>query len=125
VVRGGDGHAAPGAVRRGHRAGRVLHAQFGPAYEPNPPGGALARRYDLVALARRSPPPLALWVETSHADPVSYSTSTTLLRTAHPPLSVTATVLRDAGHRIGVWRGLVPAALSWLGSSLPGFRAAP
>jgi hypothetical protein len=104
----------------------VLGGYFRPIFDPaDEPFGAtdpLARRYDLVALAKNAPPPVALWVETSHADPVSYGTSTALLKAAHAPLSVTATVLKDAGHRIGIWRGLLPGALGWLGATLPGFR---
>jgi len=102
--------------------GGYFRPSFEPSYEPYPAGSPLARRYDLVALARRAPPPLALWIETSHADPVSYGTSTALLKAAHAPLSVSATVLPDAGHRIDVWRNLVPVTLDWLGSNLPGFR---
>jgi enterochelin esterase-like enzyme len=104
--------------------GGYFHPEFEAGYEPFPPHGDAGRRYDLVALAHRAPPPLALWVETSHADPVSYSSSTALLKAARPPLSVTATVLQNAGHRIGVWRGLLPDALRWLGSTVPGFGTA-
>jgi S-formylglutathione hydrolase FrmB len=103
--------------------GGYFRPLFEPSFEPFTAGSAAARRYDLVALARRSPPPLAVWLETSHADPLSYTSSAALLRAAHAPLSVTATVLQDAGHRIGVWRDLLPAALGWLSTNLPGFRA--
>ena len=101
--------------------GGYFRPDFGPRYEPFPAGSDAGRRYDLVALARRSPPPLALWVETSHADPLSFSTTTALLSASKPPLSVTAVVLQNAGHRIGVWQGLTPEALRWLGASVPGF----
>jgi S-formylglutathione hydrolase FrmB len=102
--------------------GGYFRPLFGPSYEPYQPGSALAKRYDLVALAKRSPEPLALWVETSHADPVSYTSSTALLKAAKSPLSVSATILQNAGHRIGIWQNLLPGALSWLGQNVPGFR---
>ena len=105
--------------------GGYFRPQFGPGYEPFPPHSDAARRYDLVAAVRRSPPPLALWVETSHADPLSYSSSTALLKAAKRPLSVSATVLQNSGHRIGVWQGLLPTALAWLGTDVPGFAATP
>jgi len=102
--------------------GGYFRPDFGPFYEPYPSSSPLAARYNLVSLADRSPPPVALWIETSHADPLSYGSSAQLLKTARPPLSVTATVLQHAGHRIGVWEGLVPGALAWLGSNVAGFR---
>lgn len=101
--------------------GGYFEPEFSPGYEPYPPGGELDQRYDLVALARRAPPPVALWLETSHADPLSYSSSAALLKVARPPFSVAATVLEHAGHRIGVWQGLLPEALAWLGRNVPGF----
>ena len=45
----------------------------GPSTSRYLPSSPLTRRYDLVALARRRPPPVAMWLETSHADPVSYT----------------------------------------------------
>lgn len=101
--------------------GGYFRPEFSPVYEPYPPKSALAARYDLIALTKRSPPSVALWLETSHSDPVSYSSSAALLRAAQPPLSVKAVVLRHAGHRIGIWAGLLPDALTWLGASVPGF----
>lgn len=94
---------------------------FGPAYDPFPPRGAQERRYDLVALARKHAPPSALWIGTSHSDPLSYATSSQVLAGAKPPLSISATVLQNAGHRTQVWLDRLPEALRWLGVSLPGF----
>jgi enterochelin esterase-like enzyme len=102
--------------------GGYFRPDFSSSYEPYPPRSDLAKRYDLVALTRKSPPALAMWVETSHADPVSYQSASELLKEARPPLSMTDIVLQNAGHRIGVWQGLLPTALAWLGSSLPGFH---
>jgi hypothetical protein len=101
--------------------GGYFRPDFGPVYDPYPSGSALAARYDLVALIRRSPPPVAIWVETSHADALSYGSTAAALKAARPPLAVTADVLRNAGHRIGLWQGLMPTVLRWLGATVPGF----
>ena len=101
--------------------GGYFRPEFGPFYEPYPPGSPLAARYDLVALARNRPPPVALWVETSHADAVSYRSSAALFKAARPPLAVDAVVLQHAGHRLGVWKALLPQSLTWLGANVPGF----
>lgn len=101
--------------------GGYFRPSFSPTYDAFPPHSPLAHRYDLVSLASRRPPPVALWVETSHADSLSYGTTAKLLQAARSPLSVYATVLQHAGHRISLWRPLVPKALAWLGSRLPGF----
>lgn len=95
---------------------------FGSAYRPFSPGDPAARRYDLVQLARSAPPPVALWVETSAADGLSYSTSAAVLAGARPPLSVQSRVQVGAGHRMSVWTAAVPDALAWLGSTMTGFR---
>jgi S-formylglutathione hydrolase FrmB len=101
--------------------GGYFRPQFGPLFRPYPPQSSLSSRYDLVGLARRASPPVALWLETSHSDPVSYGSSVALLKAAKPPLSVNAVVLQHAGHRIGLWQGLLPRSLSWLGTNIPGF----
>jgi enterochelin esterase-like enzyme len=100
-------------------------AEFGPLYDPFAAGSPLAARYNLVALAQRAPPPVALWVETSHADPVSYGSSAAMLKAARPPLAVTATVLQHAGHRMSLWQGLLPTAVDWLGKNITGFAPVP
>ena len=97
---------------------------FGPYYRPFEPRSALSRQYDLLTMARRNPPPVAIWLETSHADRDSYPTSSVFLRDVRRPTAVTATVLQNAGHRMSVWVAELPGALSWLGSSVPGFRPA-
>ncbi|NYG05876.1 enterochelin esterase-like enzyme [Phycicoccus badiiscoriae] len=102
--------------------GGYFRPEFSPLYEPYAPGSALAARYNLVTLAVHHPPPVALWVETSHSDPVSYSSTRALLKAARAPIAVDAVVLQHAGHRIGLWKGLLPQSLSWLGTNLSGFR---
>jgi enterochelin esterase-like enzyme len=99
--------------------------EFGPFYEPYPPRSSLTARYDLVALTRRKPPPVALWLLTSHVDAVSYSSSAALIKAARPPLAVDANVLQNAGHRISLWQGVLPNSLTWLGANVSGFKATP
>jgi enterochelin esterase-like enzyme len=101
--------------------GGYFSPKFGPYYHPVSRASPQQRRYDLVALARRRPPPVALWVETSHADHTSYASSTALLQATRRPMSVDALVLRHAGHRLDLWRQLLPQALQWLGANIPGF----
>jgi Putative esterase. len=105
--------------------GGYFRPEFGPFYYPYPTQGRLAARYDLVALSRRNPPPVAIWLETSHADPVSYNSSAAFLKAAKPPLAVNATILQNAGHRVSLWQGLLPGSLTWLGANVPGFKATP
>src|SRR5450631_854254 len=105
--------------------GGYFRPEFGPYYNPYPAKGRLASHYDLIALTRRNPPPVAIWLETSHADPVSYTSSAAFLKATKPPLAVDATVLQHAGHRISLWQGLLPASLTWLGANVPGFKATP
>jgi enterochelin esterase-like enzyme len=103
--------------------GGYFRPEFGPYYYPYPTRGRLAARYDLVALSRRNPPPVAIWLETSHVDNVSYSSSAAFLRAARPPLAVDAVVLQNAGHRDTLWEGLTSTSLKWLGANVSGFKA--
>ena len=99
-------------------------AEFSPQRPPWPPGSPVPQRYDLLALARRDPPAVAMWIGTSRADDISYGSTAAMLAAARPPMSVRAVVLQDAGHRTGPWERLLPSALDWLGASSPGFRPA-
>ena len=103
--------------------GGYFSPDFGPFYEPYPPGSPLAARYDLVALARRHPPPVAIWLETSHADPISYRSSAAFLKVTRPPLSVDAIVLQNAGHRLALWQAILPAHAGLARRERPGLRA--
>lgn len=107
-------------------AGIVLSGYFGPEsgpfYEPFTPTSAAGRRYDLPRVVRRRPPPAHMWVETSHADSVSYASTARFLRSVGSPTAVHAVLLQNAGHRDSVWVGLLPQALRWLGRSVPGFH---
>ena len=51
----------------------------------SPHGSPQGRRYDLVALVRRAPPPVAIWMETSHSDKVSYRSSADFLAAVRGP----------------------------------------
>ena len=61
--------------------GGYFRPDFGPYYEAFPKTSPLQTRYDLVKLARH-PPPVALWLEASHADELSYSSIAGLLHAA-------------------------------------------
>jgi enterochelin esterase-like enzyme len=102
--------------------GGYLTPQFDSHYRPFAHGSTAWKRYDLVRLAAVSPPPVAMWIETSKTDSLSYWGNKRLIATARAPMSVTADVLPDAGHRMSVWVGVMPTALSWLGSTASGFR---
>jgi enterochelin esterase-like enzyme len=105
-------------------AGIVLAGYFRPEfsrYVPFRPDSPAGRDDDLVRLASTAPPPVALWLQTSKVDQISYATSKELIAAARPPLAVQSTVLANAGHRFSLWRGLLPQALQWLGHTVPGF----
>lgn len=101
--------------------GGYFHPEFSHNYRPFTSSSAEGGYYDLIALAEHQAPPVALWIETSHSDPVSYPSSAKLLAAARAPLSIQALILSHAGHRFGIWRPLLPRVLTWLGASLPGF----
>jgi len=104
--------------------GGYFRPQFGSVYAPLPPASAAAARYDLISLARRRPPPIALWLQTSPADQVSFATSRDLLAAARAPLAVHSLVMSDTGHRLAVWLPLLPQAFTWLASCDPAFAPA-
>ena len=102
--------------------GGYFRPDFGPFYEPFTSTSPSGRYYDLPRTAFRHPPPVSLWVETSHADALSYSSSAAFLRATKAPTAVHAVVLQNAGHRVSVWIDLLPQALRWLGANVRGFR---
>ena len=102
--------------------GGYFHPDFGPFYDPFGPTSALARRYDLVRTVAQRRPPVSLWVETSHADRVSYESSAEFLHATRAPTGVHAVILQNAGHRDSVWIALLPEALRWLGQNAQGFH---
>jgi hypothetical protein len=101
--------------------GGYFAPQFSRTYQPF--GTHLPARYDLVNAIRGAPPPVAMWIETSHSDKLSYSTTAAFLRAARAPMSVRAVEYTHAAHSIPLWAGLVPDAVQWLASQVPGFRA--
>jgi enterochelin esterase-like enzyme len=102
--------------------GGYMSPIFGNAYVPFHASDPAGKRYQLVALASSAPPPVALWLQTSKADSLSYSSSAALLKAARPPLSIQSQVELNAGHRITVWADAVPTALAWLGATVKGFH---
>jgi enterochelin esterase-like enzyme len=103
--------------------GGYMSPIFGNAYVPFRSTDPAGKRYQLVSLASSAPPPVALWLQTSKADSLSYSSSAALLRAARPPLSIQSQVDITSGHRITVWADAVPTALTWLGATVQGFHA--
>jgi pimeloyl-ACP methyl ester carboxylesterase len=93
---------------------------FGTGYDPY--RHSQLRPFDLAGLARTAPPPVAMWVFASRQDGLAYPSTQRFLASARRPLAVTATIVRVGGHREGVYQPYVPAALTWLGRTLPGFR---
>lgn len=94
---------------------------FGPSYVPFKAGSSLYKSYDLVSIARHHPPAVALWILASKQDSLSYPSTNALVKDARRPLSVTADLLKEGGHREAVWVPKIPTTLSWLGRTLPGF----
>lgn len=94
--------------------------KFDGDYHPHVPG--LRRSYDLIALARKSPPAVSLWVFASKQDRVAYPTTRRFLAAVRAPTSVTATIVPTGGHRPDVFEPFTAAALTWLAHTLPGFR---
>lgn len=78
-------------------------------------------RYNLLTEMHLSPPPIDVWIEKSEADRESIGAARRLIGAVRPPTSITTVILKDAGHRFDVWRGVMPNALRWLANSEPGF----
>ncbi len=88
----------------------------------DPLGPAQLRGYDLVHLAGHRPPPIAMWVFASRQDSLAYPTTARFLAAARSPLSVSATIVPVGGHRTAIYSPYVRPALTWLATTLPGFR---
>ena len=97
------------------------HPEFESGYRPFTHGSPQGQHYDLVRLARRDPPPVAMWALTSEADTLSYASSRDLLRAARAPFALKVETLLHAGHRTAVLKPWVPTSLRWLAATLPGF----
>lgn len=115
----------PDLFSAGVSLGGYYEPQFETRYTPFRRGTPQWDHYDLLALARDHPPKIALWVQTSSADTVSYGTTRQFLSAVKAPTSVTADILPNAGHRLSVWEALIPQTLKWLGKTAPGFATAP
>ncbi|MFP5348140.1 MAG: alpha/beta hydrolase [Actinomycetes bacterium] len=102
----------------------VLEGYFRPDFESgyDPYGPGQLRQYDLVQLARNSPPPVAMWVFVSRQDGLSYPSTARFLSNVRPPLAVNATIVSLGGHRVSVYSPYVPSALTWLGQTFPPFH---
>jgi pimeloyl-ACP methyl ester carboxylesterase len=105
--------------------GGYFRPDFSPGYRPFSPASARGRGYDLVRLEHDRHPPVAIWLQTSHSDSLSYPSSAEFLRAVRSPTSVRAVVLSHAGHRLSVWRAQLGPALDWVGATVPGFAPVP
>lgn len=100
----------------------AFHPEFTHVYRPF--GLTYPARYNLISLARRHPPALAMWIQASKKDGYAYPPTAAFLKVVRSPLSVTTDLLKTGGHREALWAEELPTALRWLGKSLPGFAPA-
>lgn len=107
-------------------AGIVLGGYFKPwwgnARPPAASAAQLAERLDLAAVAHRSRPSVALYVQTAKDDPNSWPTTKIFLTRVKAPTMVTAEINAHGGHTFGLWTGGFTRGVTWLGSTVPGFR---
>ena len=94
---------------------------FSGAYNPFAPGSAEYDRYDLLKVAKEAPPAVAMRLQTSKTDSITWGPTRDLLAVAKPPLAVTAQVFENVGHRFSVWSADTPSALQWLVGVASGF----
>ena len=85
-----------------------------PPYIPFTPDSPEGRRYDLVALAKKTPPPVSVWTLTSRPDAMWFQSTSALTAAARKPFSVTPTVLESGRHETlmahgGAYAGMVRA----------------
>lgn len=106
-------------------AGIVLGGYFrpwwGPAKPPADQADDLARRLDLVEVARRARPRVALYVQTAKDDKSSWPTTKLFLGRVHAPTAVTAEVNQRGGHTFNLWVPGMVRGVQWLGRTVPGF----
>lgn len=94
---------------------------FDAPFIPFGPGTAPWAHYDLVARAKSSAPPVALWTLYGASDRLAVPTTTELKAVVRAPTSFTETRLSRGGHNTDVWLPYVPQSLEWLGTHSPGF----
>ena len=102
-----------------------LSGYFRPTFDSSPPypnGSPQLEAYNLERLAGTAPPPVAMLVQASAQDKVSYPSTSRLLASARRPLAIDWRISATGGHRWVVWRPLLPVSLEWLGRTVPGFR---
>ncbi len=107
-------------------AGAVsLGGYYAPTWENKTPNLTPAQlaAYDLPALARATPPRVALWVQASKTDVYSWPSVQALLGAVREPTSVTAVIDEAGSHSPAAWAAHIPETLEWLGRTIPGFAA--
>ncbi|HET7279069.1 MAG TPA: alpha/beta hydrolase-fold protein [Dermatophilaceae bacterium] len=112
----------PGVFGAALALGGYFRPIFSLDYQPYT-ARTLPLRDNLIWVAGHRPPALALWIQTSHQDGLSYPSTAAFLRAVRRPLSVTTLIIKTGGHRESLWATELPTALRWLAASLPGFRA--
>lgn len=101
-----------------------LSGYFFPKFDLSPPYPAQSPSllaYNLEKQASAAPAPIAMLVQASAQDRVSYPSTARFLKSAKAPLSITSVISPTGGHRWIVWRPLLPVSLKWLGKTVPGF----
>lgn len=100
-----------------------LGGYFKPIWDGTPP---LARKqqaeYDLPALARNSPPPVALYLQSSKQDKKYWKQTTKFLSAVRAPTLVESVEDDVGGHNWNTWLPHFPDAMEWLGRTVPGFK---
>ena len=104
--------------------GGYWRPDFDPSFVPFTPGTAEWNRYDLVSMARRHPPAVALWNLYGKNDVLlAAPTSREMLAAVKKPTSLTSIVLPRGGHNTDVWLPYVQPSLEWVAQASPSFRS--
>jgi enterochelin esterase-like enzyme len=101
-----------------------LSGYFYPKFDSNPPYPRMSPQlepYNLEKLAGAAPASIAMLVQASAQDNVSYPSTARFLKNVKPPLGIDSMISATGGHRWIVWRPLLPVSLTWLGKTVPGF----
>lgn len=103
--------------------GGYWRPDFDPTFVPFHPGSAEWNRYDLISLAHKRPPSVALWSLYGKSEVLAAPTSREMLAAVTRPTSLTSIVLPRGGHNTAVWLPYVQPSLEWLAGASPAFRA--
>jgi enterochelin esterase-like enzyme len=110
----------PGLFGAGISFAGYFKPEFGKKYHPLTAGQQ--RKYNLIKMARTSPPPVAIWAFASKQDHEAYPTTRKFLHAVRPPMTATGIIVPTGGHIHFVYEPYTATALKWLAKTLPGFR---